>query len=60
MSQKHTAEGWQRGLEDEMRRIKSELKDDMYKDAEAQYRDKIISLKVSCAKVWLLKSLFIK
>lgn len=45
--QKHQLEGRKQGLEDEIRKLKRELKDDMFKNADKDYRDKMISLRVS-------------
>ena len=44
--QKHQLEGRKQGLEDEIRKFKRELKEDMFKDADQKYRDKMIALRV--------------
>ena len=46
ISQKHQLEGRKQGLEDEIRKFKKELRDDMFKDAEQKHRDKMIALRV--------------
>lgn len=46
-STKYQAEGRQRGYEDEMKKLKKELNEDMYKDAEEKYRDKVIMLRTA-------------
>ncbi|XP_063414540.1 DNA repair protein RAD50-like [Mytilus trossulus] len=47
MKEKHHAEGRQRGFEDQIRNIKSELKSDMYKGAPQKFRDKMIVLRTT-------------
>lgn len=47
MKEKHHAEGRQRGFEDQIRTVKTELKSDMYKGAVEKYRDKMIVLRTT-------------
>ncbi|XP_013403610.1 DNA repair protein RAD50 [Lingula anatina] len=45
--EKHQKEGRQHGLEEQIRQFRRELKDDMYKDADVKYRDKMIVLRTT-------------
>ena len=45
-TQKHTLEGKQRGLDDQIQTLKRDLQSENYHDAEDKYRQKLVKFKV--------------